>query len=279
MSLHYTKKQEKWIKYILANPSSNFKLFDILEHSWPIGQLEISTFQQKLLIYLDTAEEAKIDEIVIYLMEVSDLIHSLIRDGFVYTWDEIPMEDNNLVIGHKKESSLPKYLPDLSVATTLLKLAGKKYKIKENLHVFVEHNFRDQSVQIALSNQRILLASFTLMIALMIGGGFFIRNKFSEKINDLESELVIDQMSHQKQLDRLDSGFRRLYELTYEITSNKAEKEALETVKDAVQRSHAYTKVSISKLLQSLDLNSEALKVNDSLLNVLVDEKYDHSGI
>ncbi|MEQ8335792.1 MAG: hypothetical protein RIA62_00520 [Cyclobacteriaceae bacterium] len=267
MSWKYSSKQKEWINELIQK--DRISALDELERNWSTGQIEISTFQQKLILHLDADELKKTNDIVVRIMEVCDLFKQLSDDGFIRVWDDIVMEDNTRLIGDKTADSSPHFLPDLGVATELLRWAGKKIQLKDQIIPAAEMEFNDPAIYQANQNRKFIISSLVILVFIFIAGGLFLHQSINAKMDRLQEEISDNKRNQVQSLDSMNLKLDNLYNLSYKMALDSQQVIELRVVSDAVDRTIYQLNNRTRRLEKVIIENQEILRSYDSLLSRL----------
>lgn len=252
-----------------------FRLLDFIKPVWDFGKFEISSFQQKLLIY--TSKE-QVEAVMSYLLEVLDLISYLEKRGYVSSWEAFPMSDNTEVCGTSDVDVEGQFLPDLSVASKLLTLANRKYKINHSLDDLVQRNFQSTRKREGNVLKAILITGFVLLIGVsslnlymnyrVIKEGIEVEMKQIRKEN---AAVIKNQELSQVILDTLTNQSEQLMEVTSRTSVNTENVKELEKMIRQQAQHLEYMRRGQNTLAAIISKNGQILKKTDSLLNKTLD--------
>ncbi len=270
-----SNKQKQWISQLISFEKSAISILDLLREDWPVGQLEISTFQQKLVVHLDEEESSQLEMIVKHVLDVCDLVRQLKDENLIHTWKDLPREDNTVWIGEKKDEAAPKFLPDLGVAMDMLHWAGQKIQIREGLVKLVKRDFKDQTLHNQLVNRRIMVSGFIILFITMLFFGVYLNRMNERKINDFQYEMIRIRDREKETLDSLNLDIKNLYRLNDQMARDSQPETELKIMGDVVDRSIDQLNERTSALEARIKESQKMLRSNDSLLRKLsVDKQY-----
>ena len=271
----YSNIEKQIISELTSQDKTVFRLIDFIKPEWDFGKFEISSFQQKLLIY--TPKE-QLDLVMSYLLEVVELIGYLEKRGYVSSWEAFPMSDNKEVCGANDTNQEGSFLPDLSVASKLLTLANRKYKINHSLSDLVDRNFKSTRKREMNVLKAIVITGFALLIGVsslnlymnyrVIKEGIEVEMKQIRREN---AAVIRNQELSQSILDTLSSQSEQLMNVTTRTSSNTENLKELEEIMKDQTRQLRYMRRGQNTLAAIISKNAQILKKTDSLLNKTLD--------
>lgn len=193
--------------------------------------IEISTFQQKLLVYSANNEVDISEKIQQKLINTINLIRSLETEGYITSWYKASLSEDESVIGSlevKEENSSPFFLKDLALAAEVLKLQARHYHLHPSLASLLPGDEVDKK-DIVPARSTIseyswfkALAGIILLVALsVIGHHIFIvqaideqqqtlNQSVSDKTSALQEQLRDIQNNTQLRFDSLETSMEQL---------------------------------------------------------------------
>lgn len=215
----FSRQEKKIIDRIVSKNKENILLIDFIEIDWPVGSFEVSSFQQKVHVYLSSIRE--IDSVMNHLIRMLNLIKYLEKRDLISSWDQIPMEDNSQVCGTHTEESTPFFLTDISIAAELLKYANKRFMINDSLRTLATRNYRELTEWKLDRNLRIGMAG--VLLILLVGIGILLtyfqlfQKGVTVSIEDIREKSTSTLDIQDKNLARLDSLLNRNKELLLNV--------------------------------------------------------------
>ncbi|WP_425391659.1 hypothetical protein [Ekhidna sp.] len=256
-------KEEKQLLKKLSSKDSLVDLVDFFKVGWPGGKLEVSTFQQTLSIQV-TDEQLPV--VMNHIVERLNLLKALEQEGYVNLWSQIPSMDNMKSIGESLEGSNVILLPDILVATDVLKYANFKIGFSKSLKAQVKRNFQRQPYTIF----KVLAIAVILMIIADIAYharilGINIGSDH-QQIVDNNSEILANQLLGNQIIDSLRAQNDELMLITSRISENTENIEALNYRIGQQQETLNEFRKGSNKLVHMLEQNQKILLKSDSLI-------------
>jgi hypothetical protein len=260
------KKEKGVIRYLLNLRKETYRLTDFLTPNWPTGKLEISTFQQVIQLYLDDPKEMQ--TVMNHLSERLGLVKYLADEGYLSFWNRIPDQDDTVFIGNAVQP-LPAFLPDIALATELLKYANFQIVVHSSLKALAGRKFR-----YAVNPEQRILHNFVivgLMLFLLLAGSDIYLNyrlirgdlkSDHDLLGESNKEVLKNQALNQKIIDSLRVQNVELIGITNRISVNTENIIALEKL--MLSQSE-----SLKMLESNIQTNQKLLLKSDSLLNFI----------
>ena len=249
-------------------------MIDFIEQDWPTGSFEISGFQQKVQVYLESLDD--LSKAMNHLTRVLDLIKYLEKRDLISSWDQLPMEDNTQTCGRHDESLTPYFLSDISIAAELLSYANKRIVINDSLRKLARRGYKELTEWKLDRNLRLGIASVVLVILVGIGI-FFIHFQLFQKgvsvsIEEIKEKSASTLQSQDQNLILIDSVLKKNRQMMEDITTNQAGIEEIDSL-IGTQKSLLLNVIRTNRILVNEMRENKALLIkNDSLINSLRDK-------
>ncbi|WP_421877985.1 hypothetical protein [Marinoscillum sp.] len=267
----YSDIEKQIITTLVGKETDVVTLIDFIAPAWSKGKFEISSYQQKLVVYL---EKGQMDAVMAYILEIIQLIDYLERRGYISSWVAFPMSDNTATCGDNPGGLDPQFLPDLSVASKLLNLANRKYKLHASLTDLVARNFKSQRRREIKQIKAIISIGFVLLIAVsglnmymnyrVIEDGIKVEMKQIRKEN---AALQRNQELSKVILDTLSMQSEQLLQMAQRTHGNTENLQQMQSLLERQTNQLNYMRRGQKALAVIVDENREILKKTDSLLN------------
>ncbi|REE00109.1 hypothetical protein C7460_10646 [Marinoscillum furvescens DSM 4134] len=161
----FSEHEKRVIQDLVGRQQATYSIMDFVRVGWPKGMLELSSYQQKLFVYLE--EDEGMDSVMIHLMVTLDFVAFLEKHGYIHSWEAFPMQDNTVRCG-EENSAEPAYLPDLALASKLLTLANRRYTLSHRLELLAKRNFKTLSEKRSRQMFNAVVAGFVLVILCLL---------------------------------------------------------------------------------------------------------------
>lgn len=267
----YSDIEKQIITTLVSKETEVVTLVDFIAPAWPKGKFEISSYQQKLVVYL---EKGQMDAVMAYILDVIQLIDYLEKRGYISSWEAFPMSDNTATCGDNPGGLDPQFLPDLSVASKLLTLANRKCKLNASLMDLIARNFKSQRKREIKQFKAIITIGFVLLIAVsglnmymnyrVIEDGIKVEMKQIRKEN---AALQRNQELSKVILDTLSMQSEQLLQMAQRTHGNTENLQQMQSLLERQINQLNYMRRGQNALAVIVDENREILKKTDSLLN------------
>lgn len=265
-----SKNEKRLLKKLIKSDSSTFGLIDFLSDNWPGGKIEVSTFQQTLSLQVTDDE---LPGVMNHLVDRLNFVKVLEREGYINLWSEIPSRDNTASCGVAASDAKTIFVPDIGIATELLKYANYKISFNHSLIEWSRKNFRNRG------SLNLLKGSVYVLILLLIADLVYHAQGIQKSINldhqkivANSEEVLKNQYLSNQIIDSLRSQNQDLMVLTDEITSNTRNLKGVLLLVKQNQNTMNSFQSKLNLLNEQLGENRKSLLKADSLLEHLANK-------
>lgn len=273
----FSTHERQVVRELVAEGRTTFGIIDFLKVGWPKGQLELSSYQQKLFVYLEQDED--MEEVLVHLLTSMDFVAYLEKNGYIHSWEAFPMKDNTVYCG-EDTSADPAYLPDLALASKLLTLANKRYTLSHRLVQLVGRNFKTLAEKRSAALYRNVTIGFALVVlglSINVISDYRMQKAHLESIELSNSVILEDMTTRQKQLKALSDAVLQQSEWVQGMKSHATHQaKMLDTLRTESQNQNDQLRrlgYRVRRLADQATENALKLKKSDSLLNKLVSRR------
>ncbi|WP_179213304.1 hypothetical protein [Ekhidna lutea] len=262
-----SKNEKRLLKQLIRN-RSGATFIDFLEADWPVGKFDVSTFQQTLSIKV-TDDELPIA--MHHIVERLNLVKQLEEEGYITLWGKIRTSDNTRTCGTASEGSNTVFLPDISVATEVLKYANYEIGFGASLKEWSKQNFRSKPL---MSFRVLVFILIAMLAANLIYQARLIRTRVShehEQIVDNNKEVLENQLLSNQIIDSLQRQNNDLMIVTEQVRQNTENLQDIEMFLREQQGAFRNIDAQTRYLREQMHLNQKLLKRSDSLLNRMIE--------
>ncbi len=192
------------------SPKNPLRFSDFIEIKDLNCLIEISTFQQKLLVYSADIEVDISEKIQQRLINALNLIRSLETEGYITSWYKASLSEDESIVGSldvKEKNSSPFFLKDLALAAAVLKLQARHYHLHPSVASLFPGDEVDKKDKVPAKNPTpgytwfMALAGAILLVLLsVVGHHLFILQAINEQQQTLNQSVSNKTSALQEQL-------------------------------------------------------------------------------
>ncbi len=200
-----TPNEKNTLKALITQ-GTDISFLEMMQAFWKVGILEIGAYQQILRLYI--TDDKEIEPVMGQITELLNLIELLESHGYLTMWNSPPTEDDLQFMGAQPDGQhQARFLPDLGVATEVLRLAGCKVHFNESIRQVLSDNGRSRAIGIH-SGRLVTLGVIILiiMIAQLVLSG--VRLQHQTRLNQEElyvssTKLMDNQLKNRKEINQI----------------------------------------------------------------------------
>ena len=261
-----SKEEKKLVKSLIRSGKKSFGLIDFVDFDFPKGKFEISTFQQAISLKVSDEE---LEQVMNHLVGRLNLIKELEHAGYLSVWSKLPIEDNKQTCGNASEDSKVIFLPDISLASELLKYGNYQMCFSDSLIEWSKRNFRMNTVPTGFK-----YAMYALLIVVGVDLLYHVQiigkniQSDHQTIVENNQEVIENQKLNRQIIDSLRAQSEDLVLLTNRISSNTENMKEVEELINEQRKSIKNLAYQVKSLNNQLTANNKLIKKTDSLINL-----------
>ncbi|WP_420578454.1 hypothetical protein [Ekhidna sp.] len=261
-----SKEEKKLVKSLIQSGRESFGLIDFVAFNFPKGKFEISTFQQAISLKVSDEE---LEQVMNHLVGRLNLIKELEHAGYLSVWSKLPIEDNTQTCGNPSVDANTIFLPDISVASELLKYGNYQMCFSDSLIEWSKRNFRMNTISSGFK-----YAMYALLIVVGVDLLYHVQiigkniRSDHQTIVDNNQEVIENQKLNRQIIDSLQSQSKYLILITNRISNNTENMKSVELLINQQRTSIQNLEYQIESLEKELKINKNLIKKTDSLLNL-----------
>ena len=266
-----SKKEKRLLKRLIKSDRDSYGLIDFLSHDWPDGKIEVSTFQQTLSLQV---EDDQLPDVMHHLVDRLNFVKALEKEGYINLWSQLPTTDNTKSCGTASDDAKTIFVPDIAIATDILKYANYHISFSDSLIEWSKRNFRNRN------DFSLLKASVYVFIVLLAADLIYhahgIRSSISSDHQEIvanSQELIENQLLSNQIIDSLRLQNKNLEEITNRISSNTQNMKDVVGLVRQQQKSIRTIQSQFDMLDEQLSNDRKFLLKADSLLTRLTKRK------
>lgn len=263
-----SKEEKKLLKSLARSGKKALGLMDFVAIGFPKkGKFEISTFQQTISLQVSDQE---LTQVMNHLVSRLTLIKKLEESGYLNLWNELPIKDNTQACGEASPNSKTVFVPDIHIASELLKYGNYRMQLSDSLVEWSRKNFRTPTLSTGIR-----YVMYVLLVVVGIDVLYHIQiigkniQADHQTIVDNNQEVIKNQKLNNQIIDSLQAQGKDLMLITTRISNNTENMRDIERLVYYQEKSIKSIQNQIHTLERQLNINNALIQRSDSLLNII----------